>query len=133
MLNRRCDAQVINGGGDLLSIKLDSSILLGQIAGTEWFILIILGLALLLGPGKLSQFSRALGKVAGEYERGRQSMRREFEEAYEPMKASNFPFVKGAVGTEREKLELIARSLDISYRGMTDDQLRSVISDRMRN
>jgi sec-independent protein translocase protein TatA len=107
---------------------------LGQIAGTEWFILIVLALVLLLGPKRLPQFSRAMGKAAGEYERAKQTVRREFEQAQEPLRSSStFPPVRGAVGTEREKLEMIAQSLGISYQGMDDGQLRSLIAERMRN
>ena len=106
--------------------------LLGQIAGTEWFVLVILGLVLLLGPKRLPQFSKTLGKAAGQYERAKQTVRREIEQAYEPMK-TGFPLVNGAVGSEREKLETIARSLGIPYQGKSDEQLRSLIADRMRN
>jgi sec-independent protein translocase protein TatA len=116
-----------------MQLQLDFSMMIGQIAGTEWFILIVLALVLLLGPKKLPQFSRAMGKAAGEYERAKQTVRREFEQAYEPLRASGFPPVRGAVATEREKLETIAQSLGIAYQGMNDDQLRSSIAERMRN
>ena len=108
------------------------SALLTQIAGTEWFVLVILGLVLLLGPKRLPQFSKAMGKAAGEYERAKHTVKREIQQAYEPLK-NGFPLIQGAVGTEREKLETIAQSLGISYQGKSDDQLRSMIADRMRN
>jgi len=106
--------------------------LLGQIAGTEWFILIILALILLLGPKRLPQISKTLGKAAGEYERAKQTVRREIEQAYEPIRRG-FPLVRSAVSTEREKLEMVAQSLGISYEGKSDEQLRSLIAERMRN
>jgi sec-independent protein translocase protein TatA len=37
----------------------------------------------------------------------------------------------GPVATEREKLEIIAKTLDIEYRGKSDDELRQLIANKM--
>jgi sec-independent protein translocase protein TatA len=107
--------------------------LLMNIAGSEWIIIILLGLILLFGTKKLPQFSRSMGKAVGEFEKARNTFRREMEEAVEPAKSmSRIPKVTGPVSTEREKLETIANSLGIDdYDGLTDDQLRTLISKRM--
>lgn len=107
--------------------------MLMNIAGSEWFIIILLGLVLLFGTKKLPQLSRTVGKAVGEYERARQMFRREMEEAADPSKAmSRIPKITGPVATEREKLETIANSLGIDdYTGLTDEQLRTLISKRM--
>ena len=107
--------------------------LLMNIAGSEWIIIILLGLILLFGTKKLPQFSRTIGKAVGEYEKAKQMFRREMEEAMEPAKNMNrVPKITGPVANEREKLETIAISLGIDdYDGLTDEQLRMLISKRM--
>ena len=107
--------------------------LLMNIAGSEWIIIILLGLILLFGAKKLPQFSRTIGKAIGEYEKARQMFSREMEEAMEPAKSmSRVPKITGPVASEREKLETIAVSLGIDdYDGLTDEQLRMLISKRM--
>jgi len=107
--------------------------LLMNIAGSEWIIIILLGLILLFGTKKLPQVSRTIGKAVGEYEKARQIFRREMEEAMEPAKGmSRVPKITGPVASEREKLETIAVSLGIDdYDGLTDEQLRMLISKRM--
>lgn len=107
--------------------------LLMNIAGSEWIIIILLGLVLLFGTKKLPQFSRTIGKAMGEYEKARDTFRREMEEAADPASSmSRMPKIAGPVATEREKLETIASSLGIDdYAGLTDEQLRMLISKRM--
>lgn len=107
--------------------------LLLNIAGSEWIIIILLGLILLFGTKRLPQVSRTIGKAMGEYEKARQTFRREMEEAMEPARTMNrMPKITGPVATEREKLETIASSLGIDdYDGLTDEQLRTLISKRM--
>lgn len=109
--------------------------LLLNIAGSEWVIIILLGLVLLFGTKRLPQVSRTIGKAVGEYEKARATFRREMEEAMEPAKSmTRMPKITGPVATEREKLETIAISLGIDdYDGLTDDQLRTLITKRMTN
>lgn len=112
---------------------MEASALIMNIAGSEWIIIILLGLILLFGTKKLPQFSRSLGKAMGEFEKARNTFRREMEEAAEPARSiSRIPKISGPVATEREKLETIANSLGIGdYSGLTDEQLRMLISKRM--
>ena len=104
-----------------------------NIAGSEWIIIILLGLVLLFGTKKLPEFSRTIGKAMGEYEKARETFRREMEEAADPSKSSSrIPKITGPVSSEREKLETIANSLGIDdYTGLTDEQLRMLITKRM--
>jgi sec-independent protein translocase protein TatA len=107
--------------------------LLLNIAGTEWIIIILLGLILLFGTKKLPQFSRTMGKAMGEFEKARNTFKREMEEAMEPARSvGRIPKITGPVASEREKLETIANSLGIDdYDGLTNEQLRTLISKRM--
>jgi len=112
---------------------METSALVMNIAGTEWIIIILLGLVMLFGTKKLPQLSRTVGKAVGEYEKARIMFRREMEEASNSAKGiSVMPKITGPVSTEREKLETIANSLGIEgYAGLTDEQLRVLISKRM--
>ena len=114
---------------------MDLSTLVMNIAGSEWIIIILLGLVLLFGTKKLPQLSRTVGKAMGEYEKARDLFRREMEEAAEKTRATaTFPKVVGPVATERKKLESIASSLGIEdYDVLTDEELRTLISKRMTN
>lgn len=106
-----------------------------NIAGSEWAIIILLGLVLIFGAKRLPQFSRTIGKAVGEYERARRQFQQEMQEASEDVKrsagASKLPRITGPVATEREKLEKIASSLGIDFAGKSDDELRSLISQKM--
>ena len=114
---------------------IDTSTLVMNIGGSEWIIIVLLGLLLLFGTKKLPQISRSVGKAMGEYEKARELFRREMEEAAEKTRASTrFPNVVGPVATERNKLESIAISLGIEdYDKLSDEELRNLISKRMTN
>jgi sec-independent protein translocase protein TatA len=111
-----------------------SSGLIMNIGGSEWIIIILLGLILIFGTKKLPQFSRTIGKAMGEYERAKDLFRREMEEAMQNTTAGGgkLPKIIAPVSTERKKLELIASSLGIDdYSTLTDEELRALISRRM--
>jgi sec-independent protein translocase protein TatA len=112
---------------------IDIAGLIMNIAGSEWIIIILLGLILLFGTKKLPQLSRTVGKTIGEYEKAKELFRREMEEAAEKTRAADkFPAIVGPVATERKKLESIASSLGIEdYDVLTDEELRALISKRM--
>jgi len=112
-----------------------SSALIMNIAGSEWIIIILFGLILLFGTKKLPQLSRTVGNAVGEYEKAKEMFRHEMEQAASAENANNkFPKIKGPVATERKKLESIADSLGIeNHAGLTDQELRMLISKRMSN
>lgn len=120
-----------------MAVILPSSLLM-SIGGSEWIIIILLGLVLLFGTKKLPQVSRTIGKAVGEYEKAREMFRKEMQDAMDTNRnadtvvpSSATPRITGPVSTEREKLETIAQSLGIDHAGKTDAQLRSMIADRM--
>lgn len=104
-----------------------------NIAGSEWIIIVLLALVLLFGAKKLPQLSRSMGKAVGEYEKAREMFRREMEEASNAARGiGKTPKITGPVSSEREKLETMASTLGIEdYAGLTDEELRRVISKRM--
>lgn len=135
-----------------MALPFPSDLLL-NIAGSEWAIIILLALVLIFGPKRLPQFSRTIGRAVGEYEKARQTFQQEMQEAAEQARrdvgvatdsgtaaatavgvsSRTPPYINitGPVANERQKLELIAASLGIEHAGKTDDELRSLIAQKM--
>jgi sec-independent protein translocase protein TatA len=111
--------------------------LLKQIGGTEWIIIILMGLFLLFGSKRLPALSRTLGKAAGEYEKARDLFRKEIEQTAKTENGKRMghmgPRITAAVISEREKLEQIAKTMGIDHIGKTNEQLRALISKRMQD
>ncbi|MGB8936310.1 MAG: twin-arginine translocase TatA/TatE family subunit [Candidatus Nitrosopolaris sp.] len=104
-----------------------------NIGGSEWIIIALLALFLLFGTKKVPQVSRTVGKAIGEYQKAQELLRKEIENATaKPMDDNKMHLmgtrINGPVATEHEKLETIARSLNINCVGKTDDEIRSLIS-----
>jgi sec-independent protein translocase protein TatA len=108
-----------------------------EIAGTEWLIIILMGLFLLFGSTKLPALTRTLGKATGEYEKARDLFRRELEYTTRGADTRNSlpigPRITSPVISERKKLEEIANTIGINHAGKTDDELRASISQKMQN
>ena len=97
-----------------------------NIAGSEWMIIIFVALILILGTGKLPGAAKKLGKVVGEYNKAKNEIQEQIKDASEQT-----PTISGPVGTEREKLETIAKSIGIKVEEKTDDELREIISTKI--
>ena len=111
------------------------SSLIMNIGGSEWAIVIILGLILVFGPKKLPELSRTFGKASGEYEKAKQLFRLEQENIKKHVNQTTYhmgPKILGPVTSQREKLEEIAKSLGIDYVGKTDEELRFQITDKIQ-
>jgi sec-independent protein translocase protein TatA len=94
-----------------------------NIGGSEWMIIIFVALVLILGTGKLPGAARKMGKVVSEYNKAK-------NEIQEQMKGitDETPKISGPVETEREELEMIAKSAGVKIEGKTDDELRESIA-----
>ena len=105
-----------------------------NIGGSEWIIIGLMALFLLFGSKKLPEFSRMIGRVVGEYEKARMIAQREMAQSI-PSQAASYhgPNIQGPVNSEREKLEVVAMSLGIESRNKNDDELRELISDKIKN
>ncbi len=108
-----------------------------NIGGSEWIIIALLALFLLFGTKKVPQVSRSVGKAIGEYQKAQELLRKEIEYATAtPVEENKMHLmdarINGPVASEHEKLQTIARSLNIDYLGKTDDEIRSLISRSIR-
>ena len=97
-----------------------------NIAGSEWVIIVFVALVLILGTGKLPGAARKLGNAVNEYNKAKNEIQEQMKEVIEQT-----PTISGPVGTEREKLETIAKSIGIKTEGKTDDEIREIISTKI--
>ena len=98
-----------------------------DILGNEWIIIIFVALILLLGTKRLPEASRKIGKIMGEYNKTKNVVQEEFQKAKGDFRMP----VEGPVMSERQKLETIAKSLDIDSANKTDDDLRDLIATKI--
>jgi len=97
-----------------------------NIGGSEWMIIIFVALVLILGTGKLPGAARKMGKAVNEYNKAKNEIQDQIKEATEET-----PKISGPVETEREKLEMIAKSAGVKIEEKTDDELRESIAAKM--
>ena len=104
-----------------------------SIGASEWGIIILLVVLVIMGSNGFSGLARLLGRAVGEYDKAREMFRNEKDySSGESIFPSVVPQIKGPVGTEREKLIIVAKALGIEESELTDDQLRSLISRRIQ-
>ena len=97
-----------------------------NVGGSEWMIIIFVALVLILGTGKLPGAARKLGKAVNEYNKAKNDIQDQMKEV-----AEEAPKISGPVETEREKLEMIAKSVGVKIEDKTDDELRKNISAKI--
>lgn len=97
-----------------------------NVGGSEWMIIIFVALVLLLGTGKLPGVARKMGKIVSEYNKAKNEIQEQMKGITEES-----PKISGPVETEREKLEMIAKSAGVKIDGKTDDELRENIAAKI--
>jgi len=97
-----------------------------NIGGSEWMIIIFVALVLILGTGKLPGAAKKMGKAVNEYNKAKNEIQEQMKEVTE-----DTPKISGPVETEREKLEMIAKSAGIKVEEQTDDELRESIAAKI--
>ncbi len=106
-----------------------------NIAGSEWFI-IILTIVIILVPSKISGISKTIGKFIGEYEKAKGNLMSEknniLQQTTNAHKQYIGPAIQRPVSSEREKLEAIAKSLNINTEKKSDDEIRNLISSKLK-
>ncbi len=97
-----------------------------SIMGNDWIIIAFVALFLLFGTKRMPEVSRKMGKLIGQYNKAKNQAQGGIQ------KATGYNLsVQGPVGTERQKLEMIARSLGIDMTNKTDDELRNTIASKL--
>jgi len=88
-----------------------------NIAGVEWFWILIVVVVLLFGASKIPEIARAIGRATGEFQRGKIEIEKEIEKAKAELDKP----------PERLKLEEAAKAFGIDPTGKSDEQLREEI------
>jgi sec-independent protein translocase protein TatA len=116
------------------SVRMELSLFQMNIGASEWGIIILLVVLVIMGSKGFSGLARFLGRAVGEYDKARETFRNEndFSSSGVPFPSSVVPQIKGPVGTESEKLKIVAKALGIEESDLTDDQLRALISRRIQ-
>lgn len=108
-----------------------------NIAGSEWFIIFIV-IIIFIFPKKIGSISKTMGKFVGEYEKAKGKIMDQKNMFVSEASMTDDdhvykgPQIQGPISSEREKLEIIAKSLNINSENMVDDDLRNLISLRLK-
>ena len=97
-----------------------------NIIGTEWIIIIFIGLILLFGTNRFPDVAKKIGKLVGEYSNAKNQIENEMKNS-----TNQNLQVSGPVKDERKKLEMMATQLEINYENKTDDELRKIIENKI--
>ena len=98
-----------------------------DILGSEWIIIAFVAIVLFFGTKRLPELSRKLGRAMAEYNKTKNMVQNEFQNA---TGGSNLT-IQGPVQTERQKLETIAKSLGVDFVNKTNEELRDLIASKM--
>ena len=97
-----------------------------NILGSEWIIIIFVALVLILGTNQLPSAAKKLGKAVNEFNKAKNEVQNQMKGI------SNTDLdISGPLETERQKLEMIAKSLGVNVAEKSDDELRKMISGKM--
>ena len=97
-----------------------------NIIGTEWIIIIFIGLILLFGTNRFPDVAKKIGKLVGEYSNAKNQIENEMKGTPK----ENLQ-VSGPVKNERKKLEMMASQLGINHENKNDDELRKIIENNI--
>ena len=97
-----------------------------NILGSEWIIIIFVALILILGTNQLPSAAKKLGMAVNEFNKAKNEVQNQIKGI------SNTDLdISGPLETERQKLEMIAKSLGVNVAEKSDDELRKIISGKM--
>jgi sec-independent protein translocase protein TatA len=108
-----------------------------NIAGSEWFIIFIV-IIIFIFPKKIGSISKTIGKFVGEYEKAKGKIMEQKNMFVSDASISvedhvyKGPQIQRPISSEREKLEIIAKSLNINSDNIVDDELRNLISLKLK-
>ena len=97
-----------------------------NIIGTEWIIIIFIGLILLFGTNRFPDVAKKIGRLVGEYSNAKTQIENEMKGT-----TNQNLQVSGPVKDERKKLEMMASQLGIDYENKTDTELKKIIEDKI--
>ena len=97
-----------------------------NIIGSEWIIIIFIGLILLFGTKRFPDVAKKIGKLVGEYSNAKNQIQNEMKGT-----TNQNLQVSGPVKDERKKLEMTADQLGIDPKNKSDEELRVIIKNKI--
>ena len=97
-----------------------------NIIGSEWMIIIFVALILLLGTNRFPEAAKKIGKMVGEFNNAKNEIQNEMKDV-----ANENIEISGPVKNERQKLEIMAKTIGIETKKKTDDELRTEIASKI--
>ena len=97
-----------------------------NIIGTEWIMIIFIGLILLFGTNRFPDVAKKIGRLVGEYSNAKTQIENEMKDA-----TNQNLQVSGPVKDERKKLEMMANQLGIDCEHKTDVELKKIIENKI--
>ena len=97
-----------------------------NIVGSEWVIIIFVALILILGTNKLPEAGKKLGKAVSEFNKAKNDVQNQMKDL-----SNHTVEVDKPVQNERQKLEMIAKSLGVDTVGKSTDELREIITSKI--
>jgi sec-independent protein translocase protein TatA len=97
-----------------------------NVIGSEWMIIIFVALILLLGTNRFPEAAKKIGKMVGEFNKAKNEIQNEMKDV-----ASENIEISGPVKNEREKLEIMAKTIGIDSEKKTDGELRTEIASKI--
>jgi len=102
-----------------------------NVGGSEWLIIIFVVLIVLLGTNRFPEVAKKMGKVVGEYNKAKNEVQKQMNDYAKPEDGTTNFSINKPVKNEREKLEIMAKSLGINYENKTTLELKQIISSQM--
>jgi len=97
-----------------------------NIIGSEWIIIIFVALILLLGTNRFPEAAKKIGKMVGEFNKAKNEIQNEMKDV-----TNENIEISGPVKNERQKLEIMAKTIGIDSKKKTDDELRTEIASKI--
>lgn len=97
-----------------------------NIIGSEWVIIIFVILILFLGTGQMPGAARKLGRAFGEFNKAKEEVQNQLKET-----SHDTVSITGPVENERQRNEIIAKSLGIRIDGKTEQEIQKLINERL--
>ena len=98
-----------------------------NIIGNDWIMIALVALVLLLGTKRLPDVTRKIARVMAQYDKTKNMVQEEIQKAKGEFNVN----ISGPVISERQKLEILVKSLGISTEDKTDDDLRNIVNSKL--
>ena len=97
-----------------------------NIIGSEWMIIIFVALILLLGTKRFPDAVKKIGKIVGEYKKAKETVEKQMKD----ITKENLE-VSGPVKDERQKLDVMSKTLGIDSKNKSDEELKGIIKNKI--